>query len=125
MAMESTICHFEIPADDVGAARAFYAKLFGWSIQAAPGQDYFFVRTSEEHADALGGGILPRVDPAHGITLYVTVESVDDAVSKLQELGGEVVVPKTAVPRLGWTVTARDPQGNCIGLFQRDAEAGA
>lgn len=123
--MESTICHFEIPADDIGAAETFYSKLFGWKMKAAPKQDYFFIRTSDEHADALGGGILPRIDPQHGVTLFVTVESLDASVAKLEELGGEVVVPKTAVNKMGWTVTARDPQGNTIGLFEPDTGAAA
>ena len=123
--MESTICHFEIPAEDIGAAKSFYEKLFGWTIKAAAGEDYFFINTSDEHADALGGGILKRIDPQHGVTVYVTVESVDAAVTKLEELGGEVLVPRAALAKLGWTVLARDPQGNTIGLFEPDTGAGA
>ena len=118
--MASTICHFEIPVDDVAAARKFYGELFGWSITPAPeqGGEYLFIRTSEQ-ADALGGGILKRVEDGHGLTIYVNVASLDDSVKKLEELGGTVLVAKTAVPKLGWLVTARDPQGNTIGLFQR------
>jgi len=121
--MESTVCHFEIPADDMGAAKEFYSKLFGWTIEAVPETDYFFIRTSAQ-ADALGGGILKRVDPQHGVTVYVTVESVDDAAARLEELGGVVVAGRTALPKLGWTLVARDPQGNNIGLFQPDDKAG-
>ena len=121
--MDSTICHFEIPADDVDAAREFYSKLFGWTIAAAPQTDYLFIRTSADPA-ALGGGILRRVDPQHGVTVYVTVESLDAATARLEELGGTVVVGRTALPRLGWTLLARDPAGNNIGLFQPDEKAG-
>lgn len=119
--MASTICHFEIPVDDVAAARKFYSELFGWSIASAPehGEEYLFIRTSEQ-ADALGGGILKRVEQGHGLTVYINVESIDDSLKKLEELGGTVLVAKTAVPQLGWFVTARDPQGNTIGLFQRN-----
>ncbi len=47
------------------------------------------------------------------------------AATKLEELGGEVLVPKAALAKLGWTVLARDPQGNTIGLFEPDTGAGA
>lgn len=123
--MESTVCHFEIPADDPEKARAFYAQLFGWSIVPAPGKDdYLFIRTSQTHPAAVSGGILKRLDPKHGVTVYFAVESVEATVTKIEALGGEVVQPRTAVPKMGWTAVARDPQGNPLGLFQLDPEAG-
>ena len=123
--MESTVCHFEIPADDPDKARAFYAELFGWSIAPAPGKDdYLFIRTSQAHPAAVGGGILKRVDPQHGVTVYFTVESVEATAAKIEALGGKVLQAKTAVPQMGWTAFARDPQGNPIGLFELDPKAG-
>jgi len=123
--MESTICHFEIPADDLQAAGEFYSALFGWSVTPA-GSDYMLIRTSEQPG-ALGGALFRR--PAaggelpRGVTLYAVVESVEEAASKLEELGGTVLSPKAAVPGMGWTVVGQDPQGNAIGLFQRDEGA--
>jgi predicted enzyme related to lactoylglutathione lyase len=122
--MENTICHFEIPADDVEAARKFYAALFDWTIEPAPRMDgkYLFVRTSKQ-AGVVAGGILPRIDPQHGVTVYFTVASLEDSAKALEALGGKVLVPRTAVPQLGWVLTARDPQGNTLGLFEEDASA--
>ena len=123
--MDATVCHFEIPADDVDAARRFYGELFNWTINPAPGKDdYLFIRTSQDNPAALGGGIVKRPDPQHGVTLFVMVDSVEAMATKLEALGGKVLQPKTAVPRMGWTVLARDPQGNPIGLFQLDTQAG-
>jgi hypothetical protein len=122
--MESTICHFEIPAEDLAAARDFYSKLFGWEVvgTAKEAPEYMLVRTSPEEG-ALGGALFKRGEDGRGVTLYVMVESIDDAVTRLEELGGAVVVPRAAVPGMGWTVLARDPQGTPIGLFQEDGEA--
>ena len=122
--MESTVCHFEIPADDVDAAEKFYSALFGWTIAAAPqlGDQYRFIRTSAEPG-ALGGGILRRINGLHGLTLYFTVASVDESAKKVEALGGKVLLPKTAIPKIGWAVIAQDPQGNTIGCFQEDPEA--
>jgi predicted enzyme related to lactoylglutathione lyase len=42
--MRHAIVHFELPADDVARAKAFYSKLFDWKITSAPGfEDYWFV----------------------------------------------------------------------------------
>jgi predicted enzyme related to lactoylglutathione lyase len=123
--MQSTVCHFEIPAEDLAAAKEFYSKLFGWEVVEAFSQEapeYMLVRTSEQQG-ALGGALFKRGEDGRGVTLYVMVESVDDAAAKLEELGGAVLVPKAPVPGMGWTVLARDPQGNPIGLFQEDKEA--
>lgn len=123
--MESTICHFEIPADDLDAARSFYAKLFGWTIQPAPslGDSYLLIRTAQDRDDAVGGGILKRIDPKHGVTIYFAVASIDESVTTIESSGGSILVPKAAIPKLGWAVTARDPQGNTFGLFQEDPDA--
>ena len=122
--MEHTICHFEIPVDDPQAAMRFYGSLFGWSIGpgARESADYLFVRTAAQ-PEALGGALLRRAGPEHGVTLYVAVESVDEHLAKVVELGGTVVQPKTALPSLGWAAVARDPQGIAFGLFEEDREA--
>ena len=58
--MESTICHFEIPADDLDAARSFYGKLFGWTIEPAPSlaESYYFIRTSQRGVRVAPGRLL-------------------------------------------------------------------
>jgi len=119
--MAGTICHFEIPADNPKAAGEFYNKLFGWTVAEGAG-DYLLVRTSEQ-ADVLGGALFKRGEPGRGVTLYVLVESIEASVEQLEQLGGAVVAPREAVPGMGWTVLATDPQGNPIGLFQQDKDA--
>jgi hypothetical protein len=122
--MEHTICHFEIPARDLEAARTFYTGLFGWEVQAVPnlGEEYLFLRTSGRPG-TVGGGLLKRVDERHNVTIYFTVESVEEAVQRAVDLGGTVLVPKTTIPKLGWAAAVRDPEGNCFGLVQEDPTA--
>ncbi len=38
--------HFEIPADDVERASAFYAGAFGWQLSSMPGKGYTLIRTA-------------------------------------------------------------------------------
>ena len=54
--MPNPVVHFEIPADDVARAKAFYAKTFGWTIKAfpmPPGREYFGVTTRKKGSPAL------------------------------------------------------------------------
>ena len=95
-----TIVHFEIPADDVERAKKFYTDLFGWKIEKWPGavsrdMKYWMITTTDEKGDkALGGGMMKRMHPQHQVTNYIDVKSVDEYSSKVQKIGGKVVVPK-------------------------------
>lgn len=122
--MDNTICHFEIPAEDLAAARQFYGSLFSWSIEPAPvvGESYLFVRATGT-SGAVAGGLLRRTPTQPGVTLYFTVADVDESARKVEELGGKVMIPKTAVPKIGWAVVVSDPAGNCLGLLQEDSSA--
>jgi len=122
--MDSTICHFEIPADDPAAARTFYSTLFSWRIEPIPRADgeYLLLRTSSEPG-SVAGGISKRTDDRQTMTLYFAVESLEESLKKAGELGGTVILPRTALPQVGWIATVRDPQGNVIGLFQGDPAA--
>jgi predicted enzyme related to lactoylglutathione lyase len=51
------------------------------------------------------------------------VESLDAVTKKVQEKGGKVVVPKMAVPGVGWLAYCVDPEGNTFGLMQADETA--
>ncbi len=40
--------------------------------------------------------------------------------SKLTALGGQVALPKMAVPGLGWLAYGKDTEGNIFGFMQAD-----
>ena len=116
------IVHFEIPADNTERARQFYGELFGWTFEeAAMGESPYWVIQTEE--GGLGGGLLQRQDPHHLPTNYISVESVDDASRRVEELGGKIVIPKQPVPGMGWFAACIDTEGNGFSLWQENAEA--
>jgi predicted enzyme related to lactoylglutathione lyase len=47
---------------------------------------------------------------------YVTVDSIDAAIARLKEKGGEVQMGPHQVPGGGWIVQAMDPQGAPFNL---------
>jgi uncharacterized protein len=122
--MDNTICHFDIPCDDPEAAGKFYAELFGWKVVPVPNMEgeYLLVQTSSEPG-ALGGGLCKRGNGHESPFVYVMVEDIDASTKTLKELGGTVVTDKAPIPQVGYIVTAKDPQGNSIGLLQEDKEA--
>ena len=122
--MKHTIVHFDIPAADVERAKAFYNSLFGWEFAAPPEfPDYWMFLTGDPEADA-GGGLMARESPEQvGLVNYFGVESVDDAVAKVVELGGQVVVPKQTVPGMGSMAHFLDPEGNLFAVWQGDEAA--
>ena len=115
--MDHTLCHFEIPADDLESLAAFYRDLFGWKIEPMGGfEGYLGITTGPE--PAVGGGMMARQHPMQGIINYILVEDVAAYAEKAQSLGAQVLVPKTEIPHMGWFAVIMDPQRNCIGLFE-------
>jgi predicted enzyme related to lactoylglutathione lyase len=116
-----TIVHFEIPADDVERARKFYTSLFGWKIEKASTMDYWMITTSGEHK--VDGGMMKRQHPQEPITNYIDVPNIDEHITKVEKLGGKVVVGKMPVPGFGWFAQCLDTENNVFALWQSDKNA--
>ena len=123
--MDHTIVHFEIPADDVEKLRKFYSDLFGWKIEKMPGpMEYWGIATVPINDKGMpvrpgvNGGMMKKQNPEHKPVNYIAVESVDEYVKKIEDLGGKVIVPKMEVPGIGWWASALDPEGNQFAILQ-------
>ena len=119
--MPNAIQHFEIPADDVERAKAFYSKVFGWKFESypsAPGQEYFMVMAKDGDA-GINGGLMKRQMPGQPFTNYVTVDSIDRMLSAVQANGARIALPKQEIGGgMGWIAAFIDPESNLIGLHQ-------
>ena len=115
----SSIVHFEIPADDLQRAKAFYSDLFGWKIEGFQGMDYMMI----DVFGAPGGGMMKRMHPDQLITQYIGVTSVDEYAAKVEKLGGKILVPKKAVPGMGYFVICMDTENNTFGIWEMDLQA--
>lgn len=111
------ITHIDIPADDLERAKRFYAGLFGWQIAGTPEfPDYEMFQSGPQ---GVGGGIGLRGETApQKPRVYVTVDSLDDALARVEGLGGSIVVEKTEVPGMGWYAAVHDSEGSEIGLWE-------
>jgi predicted enzyme related to lactoylglutathione lyase len=109
--MAQPIVHFDITGPDEAVLHTFYGELFGWSIESK-GPGYALVTTP---GGAQRGAIVEGESPA--ITLGIGVPDVDDAVRRVRELGGTVLMEPVDN---GWVTKAlvADPAGNRITLIR-------
>jgi uncharacterized protein len=125
--MSDKVVHFEIPFDDGERARTFYGSTFGWQLMPVPGMDYTMVMTGPGDPEQgpsepgfINGGMYARTPgfPGTAPTIVVDVESIDEALRKVEEAGGRIVRGKTPVGDMGSTGYFTDTEGNLIGLWQ-------
>ena len=119
-----TVQHFEIAADDVNRAQEFYKNVFGWTMQrmnnpVRPEEDYWTFETKDnEGKRGLSGGLMKRQSPQQTVTNYITVLSIDEYSSKINQSGGKIIIPKTTLPNMGFISVCLDSENNMFGLFE-------
>jgi predicted enzyme related to lactoylglutathione lyase len=127
----SRVIHFEIHAEQPERAVKFYVGLFGWEVTKWSGpQDYWLIKTGPDGQPGINGGLLRRRGPApvenqavNAFACTIAVTSIDDTIKAIPTHGGINVVPKMAIPGVGWLAYAKDPEGNIFGIMQADATA--
>jgi len=120
----NSLTHFEIYGTQPAGLAEFYRRVFGWQVEEMPGVDYWRIFPHANGNGPLHGGVTYRAIPGlSGWLLYVNVASLDETVKLVQKLGGSVVRPKTAVPKVAWVTIVADPANNIFGVWQSDPTA--
>lgn len=125
--------HFEIQADDIERAKAFYAAVFGWRYEdysQFTGATYWGVLTGEDPEPGINGGLLQRPAPApapeqgtNAFVCTIQVADYDAAHEAIMAAGGIVALPKYAMPGMAWQGYYLDSEGNTFGVHQPDTNA--
>jgi predicted enzyme related to lactoylglutathione lyase len=109
----------ELDTRDPDRAVQFYGELFGWEAETHTEPMPY----TEWHLDGepIGGMMpmpaeVPPQVPSYWLT-YFAVADTDATVARLQELGGTVMVPPTAIPTGRFSVLA-DPAGATFAVIQ-------
>jgi uncharacterized protein len=123
--MTNQVVHFEIPAEDMDRARAFYESAFEWQVNVIPGLGYAIVGTTPSNEQgtptevgAINGGMLARQGPIQSPVITVDVDDIDAALARIEELGGSVTIGPTPVGEMGFSAYFTDTEGNLMGLWQ-------
>ena len=111
---------YELLTTDMHAAEAFYRAVVGWTVvpfEGAPQPYDIFQR-----ADGIGvAGVMTIPEgmnfPPHW-EMYIGVPALDDAVGRIERLGGRALSPVIDVPTVGRMRTMLDPQGAVFAVHE-------
>ncbi|MGD0452496.1 MAG: VOC family protein [Solirubrobacteraceae bacterium] len=110
----------ELQSPDLDASAAFYGDLFGWKIEESAGMADAYLTI--KNGDANNGGMRELTPPAPPSWLtYFGVEDVDDALAKVDELGGSKLAGPIDIQIAKIAVVA-DPQGAVFALYAGELE---
>ena len=119
------VVHFEVPFEDGERATTFYREAFGWRLDSMPEFQYTMVSTTETDAQgrptepgAINGGMLHRQGPITSPVITVGVDDLDEAIARVEKLGGKVAIGRQTVGEAGYSAYFHDTEGNLIGLWQ-------
>jgi uncharacterized protein len=119
------VVHFEVPFDDAERATGFYREAFGWQLTSMPQFQYTMVTTTPTdeqgrpgEAGGINGGMLFRQGPITAPVITIGVDELDEAMARVEKLGGKVAIGRQEVGGMGWSAYFHDTEGNLIGLWQ-------
>jgi uncharacterized protein len=123
----NNVAYFEIQASNPASLLTFYATIFGWNFvkeEFVP-IEYYRIETM-----GINGGLLkrPATTPPPGFgtnafTCSIMVENYDTTSELVVANGGQIALPKFAIPGRCWQGYFIDPDHNVFGIFQPDENA--
>jgi predicted enzyme related to lactoylglutathione lyase len=120
--------HFAIQCDDVKRAQRFYEKVFAWkmvSYKSVDSDEFQQIRT--EKGKLLGAIQSRNFNSAKsrviGFECSISVPDVDATASAVESGGGAILMPKSAIPGVGWIVKFLDSEGNLCCAVSQDPKA--
>ena len=119
--MSNAFVHIELNSTDVDKSKAFYGKLFEWTLEDTKmGEkgdlDYTMIKVGK----GTGGGIMKQLIPgADSAWLpYVEVHDIKASTKKAASLGAKVMKDVTEIKDMGFLSIIVDPTGAMLGLWQ-------
>ena len=121
------IVYFEIQSSNPPRDIDFYQTIFGWTFTPVEGLPIEYYQIETEN---MSGGLLKRpaaVPPTHcgtnAFTCSVLVENFDETSRKILAAGGQIAMPKFAIPGRCWQGYFLDLDQNTFGLVEADEKA--
>jgi len=126
--MKNKLTHFAIHIDDMDRAKNFYSEVFNWGFNSYGPPDFLQIKVDEtEEGEVMGALQARKYSPVAehivGLECTINVDSVDDIVEKVTNNGGQILMPKTAIPHVGWLTKFKDTEGNLVCAMEYDASA--
>lgn len=123
--MGAPVVHVEIVGRDSVALNAFYAELFGWTIDSDNQVGYGSVELRRSsNGTGMSAGIMgmsgvPGMENYQGhVTFYAEVPDVEAALKRAESLGGTRRMGPEQVPGGPLLGQFLDPEGHMVGVIQ-------
>ena len=126
--MKNKLTHFAIHIDNIERAKNFYDNVFDWGFSSYGQSDFLQIRNDKTENGELIGAMQSRKyspvsDKVIGLECSIGVENIDNIIERILHNNGEILIPKTAIPYVGWIVKFLDTEGNLICAIQYDNNA--
>jgi len=123
----NTVGYFEIQSSNPSREVKFYKNVFGWKFikeELVP-IEYYRIETN-----SINGGLLKRpaqVPPmqigTNAFCCSMQVENFDNIQELILKNGGQIALPKFAIPGRCWQGYFTDEDNNVFGIFEVNANA--
>jgi predicted enzyme related to lactoylglutathione lyase len=119
----NSVFWFEMPAEDLARASAFYTKAFGWEMKdLGPAMNHYTTAmTTENDANgmpkkvgAINGGFFQKTKdmPMQYPSVVIHVPDVQAHMKLVEEAGGKILGEPMDIPGVGTYVSFVDSEGN-------------
>jgi len=126
--MSNKLTHFAIHIDDIERAKNFYEGVFDWGFHSYGQADFLQIKADKSDNGELIGALQsrkfsPLPDKVIGMECSIGVENIDEIIEKVKSNAGQILMPKTAIPYVGYIAKFLDTEGNLICGIQYDPNA--
>ncbi|MCP9748398.1 VOC family protein [Lacihabitans sp. CS3-21] len=126
--MSNKLTHFAIHIDDIERAKNFYEGVFDWGFNSYGQADFLQIKADKSDNGELIGALQsrkfsPLPDKVIGLECSIGVENIDEIIEKVKNNAGQILMPKTAIPYVGYIAKFLDTEGNLICGIQYDPTA--
>ncbi|MBK8987659.1 MAG: VOC family protein [Chloroflexi bacterium] len=109
----------ELQTRDTAAAQSFFGAVFGWTFDT---DENGYVMCNVDGRTQAG---MMAIDESWGDVppnwaVYFMVTDVEASAAKVQELGGNLLLPSTPAGEMGKFAVVQDPQGGVFTIMQFD-----
>ena len=123
----NTVGYFEIQSSNIKREISFYQNIFGWKFIK---EEYIPIEYYRIETNSINGGLLKRpakVPPTefgtNAFTCSIQVENFDMTAELILKNGGQIAMPKFAIPKRCWQGYFIDLDNNVFGIFEADENA--
>lgn len=111
------ISHIEIPSTNLDRSNDFLKNVFGW--ESKPFGNGYLLFNNHQGITA-GLRQVEKVLSGDCTVFHINVDRIDDVLEKTKKSGGHIKTGKTTIPAMGWYALISDPDGNTIGVYQKN-----